>query len=63
MRDASIIPHGSRYDSQIVSFIVGHTARTEQQSMTGRSIETLVERRNARRQQLDLRVADGPVLA
>ena len=48
---------------EIESLVVSPAARTEQQGMTGGSIETSVERRDARRQQLDLSVADRPVLA
>jgi hypothetical protein len=47
--NAAVILRGSRYRVQIVGSIVGQAARTEQQGVTGRSIETLVERRDPRR--------------
>ena len=43
MRNTAIALCPSRHRFQIVCSIVGHAARTEQQSVTGRSIETLVQ--------------------
>ena len=45
MRDPRIALRSTDHRVQIVISIVGHAARTEQQSVTSRSIETLVERR------------------
>ena len=47
--------------AEIIRPVMGGAARTEQQGMTGGSIETLVERRHPCRQQLDLGMADRPV--
>jgi hypothetical protein len=47
---------------EIVSFTLGLAARTEQQGVAGRSIETSVECRDPGRQQLDLGVGNRPVL-
>ena len=47
--------------AEIIRPVMGGAARTEQQGMTGGSIETLVERRHPCRQQLDLGMADCPV--
>lgn len=44
-------------------YVLYATALTEQGCMASRSIETLLKRRDARREKLDLRVTDGPVLA
>ena len=63
MGNAAIALPGPGDGRELVSPIVGLAARTEQQGMTGRSIETSVERRHARRQQLNLRMADRPMLA
>src|SRR5260370_35840203 len=41
MGNAAVVLHRSRDGVQIVSSIVGHAARTEQQGVTGRSIATL----------------------
>ena len=63
VRNAAIVLHRSGHRVQIVISIVGHAARTEQQGVTGSSIETLVQGGDPRRQQFDLRVADRAVFA
>lgn len=60
MRHAGVVVGNAGDRLEIVSPVVGRAARTEQQGMTGRSIETSVERRYPRRQELDLGVADRP---
>jgi len=44
MRHTAAILRRSGHRTQIVTSIVGPAARTEQQSVTGRSIETLISR-------------------
>jgi hypothetical protein len=56
-RNSAVAVHGAGHSAEIVRLVMGQAARTEQQGMTGGSIETSVERRDTRRQQLDLGMA------
>src|SRR5437764_11895909 len=53
----------TEHHRQIVGFTLLPAARTEQLRMAGSSIKTSVQRRDARRQELDLRMRDGAILA
>src|SRR6516164_2527543 len=49
VRNACIALDSAGHGTEIVLSILGHAARTEQQGVAGRSIETLIERRYPRR--------------
>src|SRR5204862_1265399 len=61
--DAAALDGGAEHDRQIAGFTLGPAARTEQLRMAGGSIKTSVQRRDARRQELDLRMRDGAIFA
>src|SRR5207248_2360536 len=54
---------GTEHRGQIVGCPLMPAARTEQLRMAGGSIKTAVQRRDARRQELDLCMRDGAILA
>ena len=63
MGHAAAIGGGAEHRGQVVGFALMPAARTEQLRMAGGSIKTSVQRRDARRQELDLRMRDGAIFA